>query len=63
MGAAQVETDGENITKAGRGERTRQPQADLNQPKAGKCAQGAQASLEAGFTRLYLCHMALKRLL
>jgi len=44
MGAAQVETDGENITKAGRGERTRQPQADLNQPKAGKCAKGAQAS-------------------
>ena len=36
----------------GRGERTRQPQADLNLPEAGKCAEGAQASLEDCFTRL-----------
>ena len=31
------------VNMIGRGERTCQPQADLNPPKAGKCAKGAQA--------------------
>ena len=37
----------------GRGERTRQPLADLNQPEAGKCAEGAQASSENCFLLAY----------
>ena len=40
-------------TETGRGERARPPLADLNQPEAGKCAEGAQASSEDCFLLAY----------